>query len=422
MPPRASASLRAAKRGSASGTRRAARCPSAPARPTASCAARPRPRRLRARARRRRRPSGRPASSSAARRRRAGARAIARDRAEARRCRGCRAASTSGAIDCHGTPARNARIAATASRRRRTRGSPTGAPEVRRSSGAGRRRAATSRPGAGSPRSSSSPCQPAPSRSARKSWPCSATSSASARPARRASRARRSCVEVDRRGSGRSCWRRRCASRRVRPAAAATGAIDGRRGCGAAARGGASSSFGSDLHAEPRLVAVRDELVEVEEVALRRVDVLRRRGTTRGRSPVWFERQVADRPASRARAPPRRATRAPRRRRAAGRRGRSSSRRSGGCSRPGRPASGRARSRRARSMWSRCSLDPGQVAAEPARAACSGRVRRDARPTRGGRPSPAAARPRRPGGGEPVGEDLVDDRRRGASPGRPRRA
>ena len=105
------------------------RVPASSDAPRASCGARPRPTRPRARARRRRRPSARPAASSAGRRRRGGARAvpaIVRKRAVSWLSSRFHEWST----DSHGTPARNARIAATDGSPSRLRHADRDAPEL----------------------------------------------------------------------------------------------------------------------------------------------------------------------------------------------------------------------------------------------------------------------------------------------------
>ena len=174
------------------------------------------------------------------------------------------------------------------------------------------------------------------------------------------------------------------------------------RGICAAQLGRAPVQLRQRLDAEPGRVAVRERLVEEEEVAL-----ASRRRTSRGRCRCGSA-SGRRRRASRARAPRAPARRAPRRRRAAGRRGRRASRRSGACCRPGRTASGRARSRRAPRR--------GRAAARSR----AGRRRRARAASSRPRPVGSSSQPRahRPGrrlgvdaaGREAVGEDLVDDR------------
>ena len=100
-------------------------------------------------------------------------------------------------VDSHGTPARNARIAATDAAPLE-RATPTGMPQNERPSSPGSSSARQPRPrrAAGSRRSSSRRASRARARSGRKSWPCSATSSASAPSAPRTTSAT-SRVEVE---------------------------------------------------------------------------------------------------------------------------------------------------------------------------------------------------------------------------------
>ena len=146
----------------------------------------------------------------------------------------------------------------------------------------------------------------------------------------------------------------------------------------------ASSSFGSERMAEPRLVAAGDRVVEVVEAPLRLARRAAPPGTTRACRRVWFERDVAD------------DAHAARVRRARSERSASSppssgstcveasSRRSGASSPPGRTASGRSRFAPSDSMWSRCCSIAAQVAAEQLARRRLARGPSAARPSRGG--------------------------------------
>ena len=245
-------------------------------------------------------------------------------------------------------------------------------------------------------------CQPPRRRSAPASWKCSRDQHRVGVDAR-ASCARivraTSCVQVVGARSGRSCWRRRSASRRARTARAASarstesGPVDHAR----RQRGRAVVELGQRRVLEP---------ADVPGLARRsssRTGLLAGRGRpARGANhswpaPVWL---VVRSPMSRM---PRactargRATRTPRRRRAAGRRGRTCSRRSGGWSAPGRPGVRYSVSTPSRSQVVEPRLDARQVAAVQLARRCPGRCaigsssqRRRQRPVRqraGRRPS-----------------------------------